>query len=165
MRIHLNISQMQIVISDLFHELITLRYWHSGTSAAHKDSKLSGFWLSCFSIRPFQRVEINHSPGEKVQVGGVALAHGGERVGSFVAYKSLGGPLISSHYIGLLADYHFNYSMCHVRGNFDLKTMAARVGSGPSVKASHLRQGVARSNARWLALLIEIFLLSYCITY
>ena len=66
-----------------------------------------------------------------MQVGGVAVAHGGERVGSFVAYRSLGGPLTPSPYIGLLADYHFNHSMCHVRGNFDLKTMTVRVGSGP----------------------------------
>ena len=96
-------------------------------SNAHKDSKLSGFRLNYPSIRFFQRVATNHSPGGKVQVGGVALADGGERGGSFVAYRSLGGPLTSSHCIGLLADYHFNYSMCHVRGNFDLKTMTARV--------------------------------------
>ena len=53
------------------------------------------------------------------------------------ASRSLGGPLTLFHCLSLLADYHFLYSMGHVRGNFDLKTMAARVGSGPSVMASH----------------------------
>ena len=82
-----------------------------------------------------------------MQVGGVALADGGERGGSFVAYRSLGGPLTSSHCIGLLADYHFNYSMCHVRGNFDLKTMTARVGSGP-LSPSHARDKALHVEAR-----------------
>ena len=49
----------------------------------------------------------------------------------FLAFRSLGGPLTSSHGVGFLVDYHFNYRMGHVRGNFDLKTMTARVGSGP----------------------------------
>ena len=49
----------------------------------------------------------------------------------FLALRSLGGPLTSSHGIGFLVDYHFNYRMGHVRGNFDLKTMTASVGSGP----------------------------------
>ena len=114
----------------LFYTLVSLWYSQSEMTHAHKDSNLSG-WLNCPTIRLFQGVEKNHSLGGKVQVGGVALAHGGEWVGSFVAYRSLGGPLISSHYLGLLTDYHFNYSMRHVRGNFDLKTMTVRVGSGP----------------------------------
>ena len=49
----------------------------------------------------------------------------------FLAFRSLGGPLTSSHGIGFLVDYHVNDRMSHVRGNFDLKTMTARVGSGP----------------------------------
>ena len=54
----------------------------------------------------------------------------------FLAFRSLGGPLTSSHGIGFLVDYHVNDRMSHVRGNFDLKTMTARVGSGPSVTVS-----------------------------
>ena len=65
-----------------------------------------------------------------------------------VASRSLGGPLKFLNCLNFLADYHFLNSMGHVRGIVDLKTMAARVGSGPSVEASHLRQGVVRSNAR-----------------
>ena len=56
----------------------------------------------------------------------------------FLAFRSLGGPLTSSHGIGFLVAYHFNYRMGHVRGNFDLKTMTARVGSGP-LSLSHVR--------------------------
>ena len=65
----------------------------------------------------------------------------------FLAFRSLGGPLTSSHGIGFLVAYHFNYRMGHVRGNFDLKTMTARVGAGPPVTAPKQRQGVARRGA------------------
>ena len=63
------------------------------------------------------------------------------------ASRSLGGPLTFFHCLSFLADYDFLYSMGHVRGNFDLKTMTARVGSGPSVTAPKQRQGVARRDA------------------
>ena len=49
----------------------------------------------------------------------------------FLAFRSLGGPLTSSHGIGFLVDYNFYYRIGHVQGNFDLKTMTTRVGSGP----------------------------------
>ena len=72
-----------------------------------------------------------------MQVGGVELANGGERAGA-LCFKVLER---SSHILSVsyfLADYHFLNSMGHVRGNFDLKTMTARVGSGPSVTDPHL---------------------------
>ena len=164
MRIHFNLSQMQIVISDLFYKLIHLWYYHSGMSKAHKDSNLSRFWLNYSMIRLFQRVVTTHSPGGKVQVGGAALAHGGERGGSF-AYRSLSGPLTHFHCLSFFENYHFLNCIGHVRGNFNLKTMAARVGSSPSVTAPKLVTGLGMWSACWLVLLIEIFLLSYCITY
>ena len=77
----------------------------------------------------------NH-PGGTEQLGGAALAQGGVRGGSFSRFQVFGR---SSHIIfgnGFLVDYHFNYRMGHVQGNFDLKTMTARVGSGPFVIVS-----------------------------
>ena len=65
----------------------------------------------------------------------------------FLAFRSLGGPLTSSHGIGFLVAYHFNYRMGHVRGNFDLKTMTARVGSGP-LSPSHARDKALHVEAR-----------------
>ena len=60
------------------------------------------------------------------------------------ASRSLGGPLTLFNCLNFLADYHLLNSMGHVRGNFDLKTMTARVGSGPPVTAAQQRQGFAR---------------------
>ena len=63
--------------------------------------------------------------------GGAALDQGGVRGGSFPSFQVLGRPSESSHGIEFLADYRFYYTIGHVRGNFDLKTMTVRVGSGP----------------------------------
>ena len=74
---------------------------------------------------------MNNHPGGTEQVGGAALAQGGARGGSFSRFQVFGR---SSHIIfgnRFLVDYHFNYRMGHVQGNFDLKTMTTRVGSGP----------------------------------
>ena len=65
----------------------------------------------------------------------------------FLAFRSLGGPATSSHGSGFLVDYHFKYSMGHVRGNFDLKKMTARVGSGP-LSLSHVRDKALHVDAR-----------------
>ena len=79
---------------------------------------------------------MNNHPGGSEQVGNAALAQGGVRGGAFSSFQVLGRSSTSSHGIGFLVDYHVNDRMSHVRGNFDLKTMTTRVGSGPSVTVS-----------------------------
>ena len=59
------------------------------------------------------------------------------------AYRSLRGPLPIFHCLSFLVDYYLLNCIGHVRGNFNLKTMAARVGSSPPVTAPKQRQGVA----------------------
>ena len=86
---------------------------------------------------------MNNHPGGIRAGNGAALDQGGERGGSFSSFQVLGRLSESSHGIGCLADYRFYYPIGHVRGNFDLKTMAARVGSSPPVTAPKQRQGVA----------------------
>ena len=85
---------------------------------------------------------MNNHPGRSEQVGYAALAQGGVRGGSFSSFQVLGRLSESSHGIGFLADYRFYYPIGHVRGNFDLKTMAARVGSSPPVTAPKLVTGL-----------------------
>ena len=59
------------------------------------------------------------------------------------AYRSLRGNLTHVHRLSFLVDYYFLNCIGHVRGNFNLKTMAARVGSSPPVTAPKQRQGLA----------------------
>ena len=70
-----------------------------------------------------------------------------ENEAALFASRSLGGPLTFFHCLSFLADYDFLYSMGHVRGNFDLKTMTARVGSGP-LSLSHVRDKALHVEAR-----------------
>ena len=58
------------------------------------------------------------------------------------AYRSLRGPLTQFHCLSFLVDYYLLNCIGHVRGNFNLKTMAARVGSSPPVTAPKQRQGL-----------------------
>ena len=74
---------------------------------------------------------MNNHPGGMRAGGGAALDQGGERGGSFSSFQVLGRLSESSHGLGFLADYRFYYPIGHVQGNFDLKTMTARVASGP----------------------------------
>ena len=59
------------------------------------------------------------------------------------AYWSMSGPPSHFHCLSFFEDHHFLNGIGHVRGNFNLKTMAARVGSSPPVTAPKLRQGLA----------------------
>ena len=77
-----------------------------------------------------------------MQVGGAALLTE-EHEEVLFAYRSLCGPLTHFHCLSFLAAYHFLNCIGHVRGNFNLKTMAARVGSSPPVTAPKQRQGLA----------------------